>query len=175
MDLTGLRTNGAPVCHNLFIIHLNNLRTSDLLIFNRTEEASDFRPENEKTGEQEEHGRLESPVLAVFMSESAEAIQVVGLHKKFGPLEVLRGVSLSARQGDVIAIIGGSGSGKSTFLRCINMLELPSAGTITIHGETIEMKKDGHGGLMPSNRKQVQRIRSQLAMASPSRFRQGSL
>lgn len=102
------------------------------------------------------------------MSESAEAIQVVDLHKKFGPLEVLRGVSLSARQGDVIAIIGGSGSGKSTFLRCINMLELPSAGTISIHGEAIEMKKDGHGGLMPSNRKQVQRIRSQLAMVFQS-------
>jgi octopine/nopaline transport system ATP-binding protein len=98
------------------------------------------------------------------MSESAEAIQVVGLHKKFGPLEVLKGVSMTARQGDVIAIIGGSGSGKSTFLRCINMLELPSAGTITIHGETIEMKSDGDGGLMPSNRRQVQRIRSQLAM-----------
>ena len=98
------------------------------------------------------------------MSESAEAIQVVDLHKKFGPLEVLKGVSLTARQGDVIAIIGGSGSGKSTFLRCINMLELPSAGTITIHGETIDMKKDGHGGLMPANRRQVQRMRSQLAM-----------
>jgi octopine/nopaline transport system ATP-binding protein len=102
------------------------------------------------------------------MNESAEAIQVVDLHKKFGPLEVLRGVSLNARQGDVIAIIGGSGSGKSTFLRCINMLELPSAGTISIHGETIEMKKDGHGGLMPSNRKQVQRIRAQLAMVFQS-------
>jgi polar amino acid transport system ATP-binding protein len=98
------------------------------------------------------------------MAETAQAIQVADLHKKFGPLEVLKGVSLSARQGDVIAIIGGSGSGKSTFLRCINMLEMPSAGTITIHGETIDMKKDGRGGLLPANRKQVQRIRSQLAM-----------
>ncbi|MBL0372651.1 ABC transporter ATP-binding protein [Rhizobium sp. KVB221] len=98
------------------------------------------------------------------MAETAQAIQIVGLHKKFGPLEVLKGVSLSARQGDVIAIIGGSGSGKSTFLRCINMLEMPSAGTITIHGETIDMKKDGRGGMQPANRKQVQRIRSQLAM-----------
>ena len=62
---------------------------------------------------------------------------------------------MTARQGDVIAIIGGSGSGKSTFLRCINMLELPSAGTITIHGETIGMKKDGQGGLMPADRRPV--------------------
>ncbi|WJR65333.1 ATP-binding cassette domain-containing protein [Neorhizobium sp. CSC1952] len=98
------------------------------------------------------------------MTDSAQAIEVSNLHKRFGPLEVLKGVSLTARQGDVIAIIGGSGSGKSTFLRCINMLELPSAGTIAIHGETISMKKDGHGGLMPADRRQVQRIRSQLGL-----------
>jgi octopine/nopaline transport system ATP-binding protein len=102
------------------------------------------------------------------MAETAQAIEIVNLHKKFGPLEVLKGVSLSARQGDVIAMIGGSGSGKSTFLRCINMLELPSAGSITIHGETIALKSDGHGNLMPSNRKQVQRIRTQLAMVFQS-------
>lgn len=98
------------------------------------------------------------------MNVSAQAIDVRDLHKRFGPLEVLKGVSLSAKQGDVIAIIGGSGSGKSTFLRCINMLELPSAGSVTIHGETISMKKDGHGGLMPADRRQVQRIRSRLGM-----------
>ncbi|MCM2476639.1 ATP-binding cassette domain-containing protein [Rhizobium sp. CG5] len=102
------------------------------------------------------------------MTEPAQAIDVRDLHKRFGPLEVLKGVSLSARQGDVIAIIGGSGSGKSTFLRCINMLELPSAGSVTIHGETIAMKKDGYGGLMPSNRRQVQRIRSRLGMVFQS-------
>jgi polar amino acid transport system ATP-binding protein len=98
------------------------------------------------------------------MTGSAQAIDVSNLHKRFGPLEVLKGVSLSARQGDVVAIIGGSGSGKSTFLRCINMLELPSAGTVSIHGETIDMKKDRHGGLMPANRRQVQRLRSRLGM-----------
>ncbi|MGV8937531.1 MAG: ABC transporter ATP-binding protein [Allorhizobium sp.] len=98
------------------------------------------------------------------MTQPAHAIEVRDLFKRFGPLEVLKGVSITARQGDVIAIIGGSGSGKSTFLRCINMLELPSAGTISVHGETITMKKDGHGGLMPSDRRQVERIRSQLGM-----------
>ena len=102
------------------------------------------------------------------MTQSAQAIEVQGLHKRFGPLEVLKGVSLSARQGDVIAIIGGSGSGKSTFLRCINLLELPSAGSVTIHGETIAMKADGHGGLVPSDRRQVQRIRSRLGMVFQS-------
>jgi len=60
------------------------------------------------------------------------AIAVSQLHKSFGSLEVLKGVSLDANQGDVISIIGSSGSGKSTFLRCINLLELPSAGEIKI-------------------------------------------
>ncbi len=103
-----------------------------------------------------------------LMTKTAQAIAVTNLHKRFGPLEVLKGVSLTANEGDVIAIIGGSGSGKSTFLRCINMLELPTSGSVTIHGETIAMKKDGHGGLMPSDRKQVQRLRTQLGMVFQS-------
>ena len=102
------------------------------------------------------------------MTDAAQAIAVTDLHKRFGPLEVLKGVSLSAQQGDVIAIIGGSGSGKSTFLRCINMLELPSAGQISVHGEEIRMTPDGHGGLVPADRKQVQRIRTQLGMVFQS-------
>lgn len=102
------------------------------------------------------------------MTEAAEAITVSDLHKRFGPLEVLKGVSLSAKEGDVIAIIGGSGSGKSTLLRCINMLELPSAGSVTVHGETIKMKPDGHGGLTPADNKQVQRIRTRLGMVFQS-------
>lgn len=103
-----------------------------------------------------------------FMTEPAQAIAVSQLHKRFGPLEVLKGVSLTANQGDVIAIIGGSGSGKSTFLRCINMLELPTSGSVTIHGETIAMKKDGRGGQMPADRKQVERLRTQLGMVFQS-------
>jgi polar amino acid transport system ATP-binding protein len=102
------------------------------------------------------------------MSDTAQAIEVRDLHKRFGPLEVLKGVSLTANQGDVIAIIGGSGSGKSTMLRCINMLELPTSGSVTVHGEEIQMKTDGHGGLMPANRRQVQRIRTQLGMVFQS-------
>ncbi|MBO3761301.1 ABC transporter ATP-binding protein [Ciceribacter sp. L1K22] len=102
------------------------------------------------------------------MDTTAQAIEVRDLFKRFGPLEVLKGVSLSASQGDVIAVIGGSGSGKSTFLRCINMLELPTAGSVTVHGETILLKKDGRGGLMPADRRQVQKIRSRLGMVFQS-------
>jgi octopine/nopaline transport system ATP-binding protein len=90
----------------------------------------------------------------------AEAIHVDNLHKSFGTLEVLKGVSLSAKKGDVVAIIGGSGSGKSTMLRCINFLETPSSGKIIIDGEEIEMNADGS----PANRRQIERIRTRLAM-----------
>jgi polar amino acid transport system ATP-binding protein len=89
-----------------------------------------------------------------------EAIRVEDLHKSFGTLEVLKGVSLSANKGDVIAIIGGSGSGKSTCLRCINFLETPSSGRITIGGEEIAMRSDG----TPASRKQIEKIRTRLGM-----------
>ena len=61
---------------------------------------------------------------------AADALVVEDLHKRFGELEVLKGISMNAREGDVIAIIGSSGSGKSTFLRCINLLETPDAGKV---------------------------------------------
>ncbi|KII11684.1 amino acid transporter (plasmid) [Phaeobacter sp. S60] len=89
-----------------------------------------------------------------------EAIRVSDLHKSFGSLEVLKGVSLTAKQGDVVAIIGGSGSGKSTMLRCINFLETPNSGEIVIAGETVAMRPDGS----PADRRQIERIRTRLAM-----------
>lgn len=92
------------------------------------------------------------------------AITVRNLHKSFGALEVLKGVSLTAHQGDVVAIIGGSGSGKSTFLRCINFLETPSSGEIIINGESVKMRPDGS----PADRKQIERIRTRLAMVFQS-------
>ena len=95
---------------------------------------------------------------------AAEAIHVENLHKKFGLLHVLKGVSLSARDGEVIAIIGGSGSGKSTLLRCINCLENPTSGIIRVNGEEIKLKADSHGHTVPADRKQIERIRSKLGM-----------
>ena len=60
----------------------------------------------------------------------AVILQAEGIHKRFGNNEVLKGVSVTARKGDVISMIGSSGSGKSTFLRCLNLLEQPNAGRI---------------------------------------------
>jgi octopine/nopaline transport system ATP-binding protein len=99
---------------------------------------------------------------------AAEAIHIENLHKKFGQLHVLKGVSLSARDGDVVAIIGGSGSGKSTLLRCINCLENPTSGLIRVNGEEIKLKADSHGHTVPADRRQIERIRSKLGMVFQS-------
>jgi polar amino acid transport system ATP-binding protein len=63
-----------------------------------------------------------------------EALLVEGLHKRFGPLEVLRGIDLSLAEHEVVCLIGASGSGKSTLLRCINLLEPIDAGRIVLEG-----------------------------------------
>ena len=96
------------------------------------------------------------------------AVRITDLHKKFGSLEVLKGITLNAPNGGVVAIIGGSGSGKSTMLRCINMLETPTSGRIEIHGEELLLKSDGKGGMMAKDAKQLRRIRSRLAMVFQS-------
>lgn len=102
-----------------------------------------------------------------LMTAIKSAIAIRDLHKRFGTLDVLKGVSLEANSGDVIAIIGGSGSGKSTLLRCINLLEKPSAGSVTIHGEMVKMRRVANG-LEPADKRQVQRIRSRLGMVFQS-------
>ncbi|MGI6855464.1 ABC transporter ATP-binding protein [Mesorhizobium sp. 1B3] len=99
---------------------------------------------------------------------AAEAIHIENLHKKFGQLHVLKGVSLFARDGDIVAIIGGSGSGKSTLLRCINCLENPTSGVIRVNGEEIRLKADSQGNSMPADRRQIERIRSRLGMVFQS-------
>ncbi len=67
-------------------------------------------------------------------------IQVVDLYKKFGDLEVLKGVSEEIHKGEVVSIIGPSGSGKSTFLRCLNLLEKPDSGSVIFEGVDITKK-----------------------------------
>jgi len=93
-----------------------------------------------------------------------EKLVVKDLHKSYGSHEVLKGISLKAKAGDVISIIGSSGSGKSTFLRCINFLEKPNAGSISLGGVEISLQKNKQGELIPADQKQLQAMRSKLAM-----------
>lgn len=96
--------------------------------------------------------------------EQIATLEVQNLCKRFGSNEVLKGINLTANKGDVVSIIGSSGSGKSTFLRCINLLETPTSGDVYVHGELIRMKSDKRGERIPEDQKQVTRIRSRLAM-----------
>ena len=88
-----------------------------------------------------------------------EMIKTVNLHKSFGDLKVLTGVNQTIRKGEVVSIIGPSGGGKSTFLRCLNLLEKPEEGKIFFEGTEItgnltrEEKKAIKEGLMPKPEK----------------------
>ena len=82
------------------------------------------------------------------------ALRVVDIHKNFGKVEVLRGISLEAYEQDVISILGSSGSGKSTLLRCINLLETPTAGKVYVRGELINMRELRAGERQAEDRKQ---------------------
>jgi len=95
------------------------------------------------------------------------AVEARDIHKSFGGLEVLRGVSLAAAPGDVIAIIGASGSGKSTFLRCINLLEVPDRGSVLVAGEEIALIESA-GRRRPASEAQVNRVRTRLSMVFQS-------
>jgi arginine/ornithine transport system ATP-binding protein len=84
--------------------------------------------------------------------------------KRFGAHEVLKGVSVQARARDVISMIGASGSGKSTFLRCLNLLEQPNAGRIAVGGEELALVPDGKGALKARDAAQLQRLRTRVSM-----------
>lgn len=96
------------------------------------------------------------------MTEKKTALELIDIHKSYGSLEVLKGVSLSARDGEVISILGSSGSGKSTLLRCINLLERPSRGQIRIAGEELELVSGKDGDLKAANIRQLERLRSRI-------------
>ena len=97
----------------------------------------------------------------------AQILEIEDLHKSFGDLEVLNGVSISARAGDVVSLIGSSGSGKSTLLRCINMLEVPNRGMVAVDGETVSLSPEGPER-HPTDAGQLRRIRSKLGMVFQS-------
>ncbi len=96
--------------------------------------------------------------------QSKPQLVVKNLCKQFGNDPVLKGISLTAHRGDVMAVIGSSGSGKSTLLRCINLLETPDAGEIYVGGELLQIVTGRDGKPRPSDRRQVDRIRTKLGM-----------
>lgn len=104
------------------------------------------------------------PTTANLRKKTPLALEVKDVHKRFGELEVLKGISLDAHHGEVISILGSSGSGKSTFLRCINFLEIADHGNFIINGEEIKQRIDRRGRRQPSDWRQIERLRSRLGM-----------
>ena len=98
------------------------------------------------------------------MTSTAYKLQAEGIHKSYGSNHVLKGVTLTAKAGDVVSLIGSSGSGKSTLLRCINLLEKPQQGRILVAGEELKLKAGRSGELEPVDPKQLQQLRTKLAM-----------
>jgi len=99
----------------------------------------------------------------VSLKPEPPVIEIRDLHKSYGPLEVLKGVDMTAPRGHVLSLIGSSGSGKSTLLRCCNLLEDSQQGDILFEGEPVRWR--GHGlDRHPADRAQVIRIRTNLAM-----------
>jgi octopine/nopaline transport system ATP-binding protein len=98
------------------------------------------------------------------MSEVPVALAVEDLYKSFGSLEVLKGISMNAREHDVISVIGSSGSGKSTLLRCINFLETPDSGRVILGGEEVVVRTNKAGRPMVDDPRQIERLRAKLGM-----------
>jgi octopine/nopaline transport system ATP-binding protein len=100
-------------------------------------------------------------------SSAPIAISARNIEKSFGTHPVIRGITVEARDGEVVSILGASGSGKSTLLRC-NLLETINAGEIEVAGEPIRMRRGKSGALEPTDRRQVDRIRASLGMVFQS-------
>ncbi len=105
-----------------------------------------------------------NPIPAAAVATTSPVVAIDDLHKSYAEHHVLKGISLEAREGDVVSLIGASGSGKSTLLRCINLLEIPDAGSLHINGEKVALKRDraGHGRI--GDPRQVERLRTRLSM-----------
>ena len=95
------------------------------------------------------------------MDTPQEVLRIEGLRKSFGQLEVLSGIDLTVARGERIAILGSSGSGKSTFLRCINMMEMPSAGRVALDGQLLGQEK---GGTIRYPEAELCRLRTRIGM-----------
>jgi polar amino acid transport system ATP-binding protein len=94
-------------------------------------------------------------------------VKAEGVHKRFGRLEVLKGIDLEVKRGEVMCMLGPSGSGKSTFLRCINHLEKINAGRLSVDGELVGYREAG-GKLHELHERDVARKRAEIGMVFQS-------
>ena len=99
-------------------------------------------------------------------SANSVALRIRGLHKRFGDLHVVKGVDLDVERGERIAIIGASGSGKSTILRCINFMEIPSEGTIELAGKVLgtPARADSSSGQRAYSEAELCDVRTRVGM-----------
>src|SRR5262245_57810111 len=104
-----------------------------------------------------------SPPRSAAASRAVVTLRAVDVYKRFGRLEVLKGVSLEVRQGETVCIIGPSGSGKSTFLRCVNHLERIESGRIEVNGHLIGYK-EVNGRLVEDSERSIARQRAEIGM-----------
>ncbi|CAN7691358.1 ABC transporter ATP-binding protein [Mesorhizobium sp. LjRoot246] len=96
------------------------------------------------------------------------AVRLENVRKRFGELEVLRGITVEAKEGEVVSILGSSGSGKSTMLRCINMLEIPSEGSVWVAGEEVKFGSTRGAVSRSVDTAQIDRLRSRIGMVFQS-------
>jgi polar amino acid transport system ATP-binding protein len=94
---------------------------------------------------------------------SGPMVKSEGVHKRFGSLEVLKGIDLEVQRGEVMCLLGPSGSGKSTFLRCINHLEQINAGRLSVDGELVGYRESG-GKLYELRENEVAKKRAEIGM-----------
>lgn len=104
--------------------------------------------------------------------ENSKYLEVRGLHKSFGNVNVLKGVDFSLGQGEILTIIGSSGSGKTTLLRCLNFLELADAGTISVGGEELFIGEEFKKGKIKEVQLREKRLRFGLVFQSFNLFPQ---
>jgi len=110
------------------------------------------------------YGSGQLPDSGMLNKMTIASLEIKNIHKRFGDVEVLKGVSIKAQKGDVIAVLGSSGSGKSTLLRCINLLEIPDEGEVSVAGEQIRLDPKSKHKNKAMDQRQIDRLRTHLGM-----------